>query len=247
MFDREAAWYDAAHDGLGVEGHALRARLDTVLKLLGGSPGSVLDTGMGPGRLAEQLALRGWTVSGVDASERMVALARRRVPDAADRFLHAPVERLPFANDVFDAVVATGVLEFVTDPRVAAAEAGRVLRPGGAFVASIPNRTALHVLSKRAFYPAVRLAKRTGAGRRPAPARRRFMSPGETASLLAAEGLWVEAVEYTSYAAVPTPFDLVLRSASGRLAAWLERRGPTLERVLATQIVFLARKRGRDS
>ena len=66
---------------------------------------------------------------GVDASAEMVALARERLPDARDRLAQGSVEELPFEDASFDAVAATGVLEYADVPR-ALGELARVLRPG---------------------------------------------------------------------------------------------------------------------
>lgn len=47
-------------------------------------------------------------------------------------------DRLPFADETFDTVVATEVLEHVTDARRAVAELHRVLRPGGHALVTVP-------------------------------------------------------------------------------------------------------------
>jgi SAM-dependent methyltransferase len=239
LFDERAQWYDDAHDSGRVDGHALRARMAKVVELVGAGPGAVVDVGMGPGRLLDALAGRGWAVSGVDVSARMVDLARLRLPAAGERLVRAPAERLPFDDSSFDVAVATGVLEYVTEPQAALAEVARVLRPGGRFVGSIPNPWALHVVSKRIYYPAVALARSLGRGRIPAPGPRRWIARATLPTLLAGAGLELERTAYTSYAAAPTPLDLVLAGPSVRAAEWLERRqagGP----LLATQLVFLA-------
>jgi len=54
-------------------------------------------------------------------------------PDVAAR-----AERLPFADGAFEAVLATQVLEFVSDPRGMVAEIARVLRPGGQACVTTP-------------------------------------------------------------------------------------------------------------
>jgi SAM-dependent methyltransferase len=194
---------------------------------------------MGPGRLLERLASAGWTVSGVDVSTRMVELARGRLPGSGERLLQAPVETLPYPDRAFDAVVATGVLEYVDDPDTALGEIGRVLRPGGRLVASIPNPGAVYVISKRGYYAVVRLAKRLGAGRRPPPGRQRLVGRERFERTLAAHGFAVEELARTSYAVVPSPLDLVARRPSARAAAWAE--GRRLGGLLATQLVFAAR------
>ena len=242
LFDRDASWYDAAHDSHSVDGHALRARLETVIRRVGSGPGDLLDAGMGPGRLLERLASRDWTVSGVDLSERMIEHARRRLPQHANRLFQAPVEALPFADSTFDIVVATGVLEYVSDPTLAVGELVRVLRPAGRLIASLPNRRSLHVLSKRAYYPLVRAAKRALATERPAPPRQNGLTPDALERLLRHNGLDAIAFERTSFAIVPTPLDLIASRTAARAADALER-GHRFGRLLATQLVVEARRR----
>ena len=47
------------------------------------------------------------------------------------RFLLGRAERLPFADETFDAVTFTYLLRYVDDPAATVAELARVLRPGG--------------------------------------------------------------------------------------------------------------------
>ncbi|HWH43404.1 MAG TPA: methyltransferase domain-containing protein [Thermoleophilaceae bacterium] len=109
-----------------------------VLRALDLRPGErVLDIGAGPGFLAVAMAAavgpRG-SVDGVDVSESMIALARRRSPEphsAPLAFRLGDALALPFPDECFDVVVSTQVYEYVEDIQAALAEARRVLRPGG--------------------------------------------------------------------------------------------------------------------
>ncbi len=97
----------------------------------------VLDIGSGAGLLAEEMAVEvgaGGSVDGVDPSESMLTLARRRrVPDRAAEmsFVAGEACALPFADGSFDAAVSTQVYEYVEDVPAALGEAFRVLRAGG--------------------------------------------------------------------------------------------------------------------
>jgi SAM-dependent methyltransferase len=66
----------------------------------------VLDAGCGPGVYAEELLARGAEVTGLDASERMIELARERLRGRAEVRRANLEEPLPWlANDSFDLVV----------------------------------------------------------------------------------------------------------------------------------------------
>ncbi|MET4701366.1 SAM-dependent methyltransferase [Constrictibacter sp. MBR-5] len=109
---------------------------DLMLSLLGPLPGcSVLDAGCGDGQLALELAGRGARVVGVDASQRMIAAARRRAAGRPDVSFHvARAEDLPFRAAEFDIALAVTMLCFVEDASVALKEMVRVVKPGGRLV-----------------------------------------------------------------------------------------------------------------
>ena len=73
---------------------------------------------------------------GVDLSEGMLQLARRRAATARCEveLLRADGVRLPFGDESFDAVVCTFSLCGFPDPRAGVAEMVRVLRPGGSLL-----------------------------------------------------------------------------------------------------------------
>lgn len=240
FWDRAAAAYDAAHD---VEaGTPLRLRMDVVIRLLGSRPGSVLDCGMGPGRLLVELERRGWTVSGVDLSGEMVERARSRLPQSDERLRQGSIESIPFPAESFDAAVATGVLEYVDDLPRALSEVARVLRPGGVLVVGAPNTRALGTLWRhRLVYSGVRAIKTLIRFGRPVPLRRPgLVSPGRLRALLAAAGLQIEQVEHVVL--VPAPVHTLAPSIARRLADRLQRLGPPLGPLLGGQLVAVARK-----
>jgi SAM-dependent methyltransferase len=246
-FGGRTALYDSRYDAENAEGHALRARLAVTLRLLGSGTGNALDAGMGPGRLCAELDSLGWTVSGIDASAEMVEVARQRLPDAAVRLVRAEIEHLPFEDETFDRVAATGVLEYADVPK-ALAELARVLRPDGVAVVSYPNPRALYGIWKsRVWYGLIRLAKRLL--RRPQhwlPRGGSTIPPERFTTRLEQVGLHVETVEHTSYLVLPTPLEALLPRVTARLGRRLEGRGGLAARLLATQVVYAARKRSTD-
>jgi ubiquinone/menaquinone biosynthesis C-methylase UbiE len=242
-FELRAGVYDRAYSAESADGHALRARMTAVLSLLGDNRGDVLDAGMGPGRLCAELERRGWTVSGVDLAEEMVIAARKRLPSAAPRLLRGSIEQLPYDDGSFDAVVATGVLEYTNVP-VALAELARVLRPSGRAVVSYPKPWSLYGTWKgRLFYPAVRVVKRLLQKPRHAqPRGAGSISTRSFAVLLKQAGLTVEQVVYTSSIPAVSPLELVFPKLTARLARRLEGRGGFSRACFATQVVVSAHR-----
>ena len=241
FFDATAKRYDSAYDAQTADGHALRARMAVVLRLVGEGPGAALDAGMGPGRLCAELESRGWTAHGVDAAPEMVSAARGRLPVAADRLLVGRIESLPFPDARFDVVVATGVLEYAQLP-AALRELARVLRPGGRAVVSYPNPVAAYGIWKtRLYYPAVRVVKTVlGRGRNAVPPGTGRIRPRPFQALLAEAGLEAQTVEYTSYLPVLSPLELLVPRLAMRAGERLEGSGVRLGAALATQVVYEA-------
>jgi SAM-dependent methyltransferase len=89
----------------------------------------LLDVATGPGAVTAAASMRGARPVGIDLSPRMVELARRLHPGI--EFHEADVERLPFSNETFDAVVGCFALGHLPCPEAAVAECLRTLKPGG--------------------------------------------------------------------------------------------------------------------
>jgi SAM-dependent methyltransferase len=91
---------------------------------------TVLDVGTGTGRAAIALARRGAIVTGVDASNEMLAVARARAADARVdvSFIAGDAHGLAFDDRSFDAVVCLRVLMHTPDWRTSLGELCRVAR-----------------------------------------------------------------------------------------------------------------------
>ena len=100
----------------------------------------ILEVGCGPGPLWKNNLDRlpeGWNITLTDASRGMVAEAGANLgSDLRFESRVADVQRLPFEDESFDAVVANHMLYHVPDRRRALAEISRVLHAGGTLYAT---------------------------------------------------------------------------------------------------------------
>jgi SAM-dependent methyltransferase len=92
----------------------------------------VLDAGCGSGLFCALASKRGLRVSGFDATEPLLAMARTRVPDVD--FRKGDLESLPYDAGSFDLVTGFNAYQYAADPARALAEARRVTRRGGRVV-----------------------------------------------------------------------------------------------------------------
>ena len=117
---------------------------------------SVLDLGSGSGTDAFAAAVAvgagGWVV-GVDFTDAQLAVATGLAREHGIRnvrFVEASIDRLPFDDASFDAVISNGVINLSPVKHRVFAEAARVLRPGGRLaVADIVSATPLKETTRR--------------------------------------------------------------------------------------------------
>jgi 2-polyprenyl-6-hydroxyphenyl methylase / 3-demethylubiquinone-9 3-methyltransferase len=147
----------------------------------------VLDVGCGGGILSEAMAKAGAMVTGIDASEPALAIARTHAEAgrvAVDYRCIAAEDYAEEAPGVFDIVTCMELLEHVPDPQQMVLALGRLVRPGGAVFLSTLNRTS------RAFLLAVAGAEYAlGLLPRGTHDYARFIRPAELAHWLRCAGL----------------------------------------------------------
>jgi ubiquinone/menaquinone biosynthesis C-methylase UbiE len=98
----------------------------------------VLDLGCADGWLLEVLAAAGAEeTAGIDLSEAELAIARRRPALARADLRQGRAQELPFPDDSFDAVTSHMALMLMHDVEQVAAEAARVLAPGGRLAVAV--------------------------------------------------------------------------------------------------------------
>lgn len=113
-------------------------------------PGRALDAACGTGRHTAHLVASGHNTVGVDRSEAMLAVARRKVPQA--EFRTGDLLRLPLGDRTVDVAVCALALTHLPDPAPAIAELARVVRTGGRIVLSDAH-PAFVLLQGQALFP----------------------------------------------------------------------------------------------
>lgn len=105
----------------------------------------VVEIGCGSGRQTLPMAQLGCRVIGMDLSEEMLRVARKKMVAAGQRadFIIASADKLPLKDEQSDAAVIFGSLHHFPDPELSVAEAARLIKQGGAFFMVEPHDSLL--------------------------------------------------------------------------------------------------------
>src|SRR6185437_5437676 len=97
------------------------------VRLSGLRPGArILDIGCGSGTFTALLQRAGFVVSGIDISERLVAIGRKNYPGLD--LIEGDAENLPFDDESADGVLLSAIVHHFPDPHRLAGETLRVLK-----------------------------------------------------------------------------------------------------------------------
>lgn len=191
-------------------------------------PGDVvLDVGCGDARAYQTRIMKMvGALHGVDVSAQAVERARARGVRAV---VHDLGQRLPFSDGMFDKAVCLEVLEHLFDPKLAAKEMTRVLKPGGLLIVSVPNAGYFRDRLLALFRGQVDAGVLDYANPWKGP-HIRFFNRGRLVAMLEASGLQIASVRSKADASI---FDgLEVLGAPGRfLARQFRERAPRLLRM----------------
>lgn len=230
-FDRTASDYLSWYRDESWLGYGFRVRKERVLELFDKPGGRVLDVGSGPGVIVPELLARNCTFWGVDRSPEMLRQGRDLY--GAHPHVHFTLgnaEQLSFGSEVFDAVICTGVIEFVDDDEQALSEMVRVLRGGGTLIVAFLNKQSPFRLWRDfVFYPATgplrALYYRRATRPRKPHIRQHTYTEAQASSVLARLGCTVEDVVYCNFIVFLPPLEHLFPRLSARVSQKLERFG----------------------
>lgn len=148
----------------------------------------ILDIGCGGGLVAEPMARLGAEVTGADAAEENIAVARVHAAQSGldIDYRATTAEALLAEGARYDVVLALEIVEHVADPQAFVATCARLLRPGGVLIGSTLNRTPQSFAA--AILGAEWIMRWLPRGTHEW---RRFIRPDELASMFEAAGVTV--------------------------------------------------------
>jgi 2-polyprenyl-6-hydroxyphenyl methylase/3-demethylubiquinone-9 3-methyltransferase len=157
---------------------------------------TLLDVGCGGGLLSEPLARLGFSVTGLDAADKNIQIARLHAARSGlpIDYRCQLVEDLARTDDRFDVVMTMEVVEHVDNLEIFLEAAATLVKPGGLLIGATLNRTlkALALAKIGAEYVLRWLPRGTHDWRR-------FLKPSEFANGLRAGGLEVTDLTGMSY------------------------------------------------
>lgn len=106
-------------------------------------PGRVLDIGCGRGFYTKIVSYFPFVkeIQGIDANPEYVIRAKNNVGnDKRITIQVGSIYKLPFKDNYFDCIIASEILEHLTDDTKAISELHRVLKRGGTLLVSVPNK-----------------------------------------------------------------------------------------------------------
>lgn len=132
----EQAFYELAR--LGLEDIGFENRAGEVRSL-----GPFLDIGCATGLLLHRLAREGWNVEGLEICQESAEFASRRGGFPVHR---EPLENLTLPGNHYGAVHLSHVIEHLNDPLDFCRRVHGILKPGGLFIVTTPNRRGFQSL-----------------------------------------------------------------------------------------------------
>ena len=207
-FEKEADdWQKVYVEHDGFRYHVRSERMDIAADLLKrhcpeAKGTEVLDLGCGPGLFCSRMAAEGYSMTGLDYSEKMIHIAEENTgKDGVAElctFRSGDFHSVELPEGKYDAVVALGFVEYIFDVDRLYEKIGRLLKPNGVAIVqiynidSIPNVFDFATGPFRVFNPAVVLRKIFGSGKKqPAlPAKKESDSDSESDEDEPIERIW---------------------------------------------------------
>jgi ubiquinone/menaquinone biosynthesis C-methylase UbiE len=147
LFNAKAPTWNAKYVANGPLAFRVAAFQRLVLARLPGNS-RILDLGCGTGAIASALSACSFRVTACDIAEDMIEAGKEIYGHAGIEWCVLPPDwkDLPFASGSFDVIIASSVLEYLSNVEAVLAECQRTLAGGGILIATVPS---LQTLTRR--------------------------------------------------------------------------------------------------
>lgn len=157
---------------------------------------TLLDIGTGGGLVAEPMARWGFAVTGIDAAQKNVEMAKIHAAESGldITYMNATTEDMVKQDKRYDVVLTLEIIEHVPEPALLMRQAASLLAPGAALVGATVSRTTKSYLL--GIVGAELILRWLPVGTHDW---NKFVKPSEFAGLLRRAGLEVSALHGLSY------------------------------------------------
>lgn len=203
----------------------------------------ILDAGCGPGNLVPEFARRFRRVFAMDASPRMLDIARSNGTQFTNvTYQVGSIDALPYADASFDVVCSAGVIEYLQHWDGSLKEMHRILKPGGILILPTTNALAPAHWLRPVMEPIARLKFVSRMfGIEPGTYKLWYHRIPEFKSTIQACG-FEPVSERHFYLTLPRPLDRMFPSMARRLETRMDRYMTTGARHLAEGYIAVVRK-----
>ena len=142
MYDDRSSFYGQRYQTLA--GRYFMSRKIQMINTLGDFKGNekVLEVGCANGPYTFQFSSSGYTMTGLDLSEKNILEAKKRnkLLGKNCEFICGDAHHLPFEDETFDVVISISAIRYVPNPDKAINEMYRVVKKGGKVIVDFPNK-----------------------------------------------------------------------------------------------------------
>jgi len=142
-YKTDAEVFDYYEERKGATGHDERRVHEYIENMTGKNARTILDVGCGSAWAAKRFLAINKTVFSFDISEINVKKAVTLFHDEKHAGLVGDSFRLPLKSNSIDCVIASEIIEHVTDPAAFTRELFRVVKPGGELIITTPYKEVL--------------------------------------------------------------------------------------------------------
>ncbi len=142
-YQTDAEEFDYFEERFGATKHDERRLREYIISQTDFYFENILDAGCGSAWVAEYFLKRNKKVISLDISKTNPKKALEKYPSNYHYGTVADSYKLPFVPNTFDLIIASEIIEHVTNPRYFVNELFRVLKPGGKLIISTPYKEVI--------------------------------------------------------------------------------------------------------